>query len=337
MNTTFAFLTHPLTLQHVKSLWPMTRLLPRSVIRSRLKNDSFKIVPLKKLKDIQGNEIEGCLIISAIHPEEIRQQDDELIFNKIIEAGSLSEKLGFKILGLGGYYSAIADRKPMLYKHMKVPVTTGSAFTAWCVFEGAFKAARKNRLDLKQLTVAILSPANSIGLLCARKFADHSARIILSGDRMGKLEKMRQLIQSTTQTRVDIENNPEKAVLESSIIINANPLNSLTALRGIKTSSIVCDVSIFESIRVKAPERPDITFIDCTLVNTPFNGFTGCKLDLPHKTVSASLAETMLLSFRENFVNYSLGNNINPDKLEYIADIASHHGFEVMLPGAEIT
>ncbi len=335
MKTTFAFLTHPVKLNQVKTLWPYTRLLPRPFLRSFLKNESFKVVPLKKLRDKQGNQIEGCLLISAVDPDEIRKQDDEAIFNKIIEAGQLSERLGFKILGLGGYYSAIADRKSMLYKHMKVPVTTGSAFTAWCVFESAFKAARKDKLDLKSLTVCVISPANSIGLLCARKFADHAGRIILTGDRTGRLEKVRQSIQAGTQTRIDVENETAKAINDSSIIINADPLNGFKDLRGMRTGSIVCDVSVFER-QEKENIRPDITFIDSTVVRTPFERLLGMYLNLPQQAISPQLAETMLLSFRENFVNYSLGNNINPDKLEYIADIASRHGFEVLLPGAEI-
>jgi fatty aldehyde-generating acyl-ACP reductase len=337
MKTTFAFLTHPVNLRQVKTLWPLTRFLPASFIKSFLKDQSFKVVPLKSLKDKQGNEIEGHVIISPILPEDIQKQEDEVIFNKIIEAGWLSRELGCKILGLGGYYAAIADRKSMLYKHMKVPVTTGSAFTAWCVYEGAFKAAKKNKLELKQQTVTILSPLNSVGLLCARKFAESVSRIILSGDSAEKLEKMRQIIQAGTPASVEVENDLTRAVQQSSIIVNADPLNMLFDLTRIRPTSIVCDISIFENFREMAKERrPDIIAIDSKLVSTPFNGQMGFYLDFPRHTVSPSLAETIMLSFMQNFVNYSLGDNVNPDKVEHIADIASRHGFEVLLPGAEI-
>jgi fatty aldehyde-generating acyl-ACP reductase len=337
MKTTFAFLTHPVNLQQVKMFYPATRFVPDSLIRFVLKGSSFKIIPLKKLKDRQGNEIDGYIIMSPILPEDIKKQDDETIFAKIVEAGALCGKLGFKILGLGGYYSAVADKKSMLYKHLKVPVTTGSVFTAWCIFEGAFKATRKNRMDMRQQTVTILSPINPIGLLCARKFADTAGRIILSGDQTGRLEKVRQDIRAESAITVDIENDLTKAVQEASIIVNADPLHTLFDLERIRPNTIVCDVSIFENIRNKAKKRTDITAVDSTLISTPFNGHMGAYPAQPYRTVSPGLAETMLLTLRGNFVNYSLGENIHLDKMDYIANIASCSGFEVMMPGSEIT
>lgn len=53
-------------------------------------------------------------------------------------------------------------------------------------------------------------------------------------------------------------------------------------------------------------------------------------------TIYASLAETILLTFEEKFVSYSLGDYINLDKLEEIADIAVRHGFEVWVPDAPV-
>jgi predicted amino acid dehydrogenase len=40
----------------------------------------------------------------------------------------------------------------------------------------------------------------------------------------------------------------------------------------------------------------------------------------------------MLLTLEGRYLNYSLGENINLDKLEDIADIAVRHGFEVFKP-----
>jgi len=48
------------------------------------------------------------------------------------------------------------------------------------------------------------------------------------------------------------------------------------------------------------------------------------------------LAETMLLALEENFANFSLGESVNPDKLDYIAQRRVPPRFEVSVPGAEI-
>ena len=69
-----------------------------------------------------------------------------------------------------------------------------------------------------------------------------------------------------------------------------------------------------------------------TIFSTDFGVDTG----LPKDMVYACVAETMLLTFEMQFVNYSLGDNINPDKMEEIADIAVRHGFEVWVPDAPL-
>ena len=48
------------------------------------------------------------------------------------------------------------------------------------------------------------------------------------------------------------------------------------------------------------------------------------------------MAETMLLTLEEKFVTYSLGESINLDKLEEIADTAVRHGFEIWAPEAPV-
>jgi len=337
MKTTFAFLMHPVDIHQIKSFWPLTRILPSSFIRIFLKNESFKILPLRHLRDARGNEVSGAIIMSPIHPDEIVKQDDEAIFDRIITAGGLREKLGFKILGLGGYYGVVADKKSLLYKHMKVPVTTGSAFTAWSLYEAAFKAARKNKKDLKSSTLTILSPANTVGLLCTRKFADTAARIILSGDKTHRLELMRKNIQATSPVHIDIENDLSKAVSQADIVINADQLHCLLDSARLQPRAVFCDASIFGGAIEKASERSDICAVDCKNITTPFNDRLDLYLDLPQRSIYPALAETMLLALEENFVNYSLGNNVNPDKIDYIADTASRHNFHILVPGGEIS
>jgi predicted amino acid dehydrogenase len=334
---TFAYLMHPLNMHQVKVFWPITRLLPPSFINPFLKQQALKIVPIKKICSRQHKEVEGFAIICPVHPEEMLKQDDEAILDMIISAGLLSEKLGFRLLGLAGYFGVVADRKPMLYRHMKTAITSGAAFSAWTAYEAAFKATRKNKVDMKKAVLTVVSPANSVGTLCSRKFAENVGRIVLTGDTAEKLEKVRQLIQAGTLIHVDIEEDLAKAAAQADIIVNANTQNKDGFDAGwLKPGSIVCDISTFQHVAEKTVKRPDVTTIDCKLISLPLNASLGAELDLPQHTICPVLAETMLLALEENFANFSLGESVNPDKLDYIANVASRHGFEVSVPGAEI-
>jgi predicted amino acid dehydrogenase len=70
------------------------------------------------------------------------------------------------------------------------------------------------------------------------------------------------------------------------------------------------------------------------IIRLPLQPHSVMNVGLPKDMVCASMAETMILTFEERFTTCSLGENINLDKLEPIADLAVRHGFEVFVPGA---
>jgi predicted amino acid dehydrogenase len=129
---------------------------------------------------------------------------------------------------------------------------------------------------------------------------------------------------------VEIEEDVRKAVEEADIVINTyNGNTTVLNVADLKPNCIFCDGSVSKSLFNKAKLRRDIILIEGGMIKLPFSQTLGVNLGLPKDLISASIAETMLLALEEKFVNYSLGENINPDKLEDIADIAVRHGFEV--------
>ncbi len=82
--------------------------------------------------------------------------------------------------------------------------------------------------------------------------------------------------------------------------------------------------------------RSEPASIELGLIKLPFALDWSRQMGLAGGVVPAALAETMLLAFEDKFISYSLGDYINPDKLEEIADIAVRHGFEVWVPQAPL-
>jgi predicted amino acid dehydrogenase len=89
----------------------------------------------------------------------------------------------------------------------------------------------------------------------------------------------------------------------------------------------LCDVSASWNIADNHNGRPDVTIIKGGLIKLP---------NAVDNFVHASLAETMLLTLEGKFTSYSLGDDINLDKMEEIADLAMRHGFEVWVPQAPL-
>ncbi|MFA6384799.1 MAG: hypothetical protein WCY10_05455, partial [Candidatus Omnitrophota bacterium] len=215
----FAFLFHPTSMRQIKHFWPITGILPSSLIKTFLKSQKPKVIHIKKLKSLAGIEIDGHIIISPILPESILEIDEESIIQKIVEASHIAKNAGADILGLEGYFAAIADKKPMIYKHLKTAVTSGTTFASWAVFESIYVTAQLKRLDLKKCAVTIFGPNNAIGSLCAMKFAEHAAKIILTGGITQKLDQLRNTLLGSRASIV-VEDDSTKAIKQADIVIN---------------------------------------------------------------------------------------------------------------------
>jgi fatty aldehyde-generating acyl-ACP reductase len=294
----FGFILTPVTVSQLKSVWPIVRLVPGFIIKSSAWNlPSPKISRIRWVRSGRGSEIEGYLIICPLlrrKPEEIKES---LILDKIIAAGQALQRLGCAILGIGGCGSILSPQAySKIAQNLKIPVTSGNALTAWTVIEALYRAARIKRIALQGLKVAIIGNDSCIGRLCALKLSECGLEVNKGGS--GDMD-------------------------EADIVINAaDKIEELIDIKDLRAGAIFCDVSL--SILVnKAKLRDDITVIEAGLVKLP-----------SAQIVSAAMAETMLLAFERRFVNYSDGDNLNPDKLEEIADIAAWHGFEVYVPEA---
>jgi predicted amino acid dehydrogenase len=334
---TFAFLFNPIDLKHIREFWPITRLMPDFFIKAFLKDQGFKISHLKSFKSALNKEIQGYFIVSPLLPEHAGEFDEELVLDKIITASYLARDLGADLLGLGGYAAVIADKKPMLHKHLKTPVTSGTSFTAWSVIEALHRTAQARNIDLKRSTLCVNAATSSIGSLCSRKLAGNFAKITLNAKLGDKLETLRQDILQLNNVEVQIEEDADKAVKEADIIIAANIDQELGFnMDGIKANALILDICLTRSICGKNNHRQDISVVEGGIVKLPLTPHSAINVGLPRDMVCASMAETMILTFEERFATCSLGENINLDKLEPIADLAVRHGFEVFVPDASV-
>ena len=319
----FAFIVSPITIKQLKSFWSILR----------IKNLApFKVLHIKRIKSIQGTETQGYLIICPGPLEE------DFILDKIFAAGHLAEKLGVRILGLGGFVAAVADKEDKrLTKSLKMPVTSGNALVAWSVFEAIYRLTRARNIDLKKSTLAIIGATSSVGNLCTRKLSEYISKIIITSKDKDKLEQLKETTLHLNSIELIMEEDAYKAVQDADIVINTDSLQEkLFDIGKLKPNSIFCDVSLRYNISNKSKLRQDIAFIQAGLIKLPYPDRLGIKNGLPKGITYASLAETMLLVFEEKFVDYSLGENVNLDKLEEIADIAVQHGFEVWVPEAPL-
>lgn len=328
----FAFMVNPITIEQLKYYYPIFRLLPQFMLKAALsKLPPYKLLNFEKIESVQGKTTEGCLIICPLlDPEE------DSVLSKLIGAARVVQEQGVKILGLDGYPSVVIEKNRELAKKIKIPVTNGVAYTSWSAFEAVFRIAKAKNKDLKKSTLAIIGATHPVGSLCAKKFSEYCHTIILNARNEEKLEQIKEAIRHLSALEVIIEKDINKAIKNADIIILAEESSPEFEIENLKPETIICDLLKNDNSSDKLKNMEGITFIKGGLIKLPGAQKININNRLPKDVINASLAETLLLALEGKFVSFSLGENINPDRLEEIADMSARHGFEVWVPEAPV-
>ena len=330
---TFAYIVTPVTVKELKNYQPCLRILPDFLVRPFLKGISkLKTIIIKKIKSTNGSEIEGFLIICPLFGGQL---SEDFVMDRIISAAQTAQRLGAKIIGLSSFAARIADTTyPKILKNLKIPVTSGNALTAWSVVEQLYRIAKIKKIELKKSVIAVIGAASPIGYLCSQKLSDYANRVIISDEDINKLAVLKETIGYLNPIEVQIEEDENKAAQKADIVVNVS--NQQIDINELKPNTILCSLNPDIDLVKKVKERSDITFIEAGLVKVPFPDKLYTDLGLARGLIPTSMAETALLALDKKFVSYSLGEKINLDKLEEIADIAVQHGFEIWAPEAPV-
>ncbi|MFJ8403576.1 aminotransferase class III-fold pyridoxal phosphate-dependent enzyme [Streptomyces microflavus] len=88
---------------------------------------------------------------------------------------------GAQIVGLGAYTSVVTANATAL-SNLKVPVTTGNAYTVAAAVDGLEQAAVQQDIDLAAASCVVLGGAGAIGLASSLLLAEKVGRLILVGN-----------------------------------------------------------------------------------------------------------------------------------------------------------
>lgn len=335
---TFAFILHSQSVEELKKSYPLFRMVPDFILKRSFRAITpFKVSQAKNIRSIRGKEVSGFFIDCPLLVEEGQAIEERLILGKIFSAAALAKKMGAQILGMDSSATLLKDNRQAVARHLYLPFTDGSALTAWSIFEAVYRATKAMPMDLKSATVAIIDAADPLGNLCARKLSEYVRKIILTGKDAQKLAALKDTLINLYPAEIVIEEMKLRAIREADIaIITGSGPKLIADIDNLEAGKIICYVSLPAPLADKLKSLEGVTAVEAGLIKLPYPAELPLNIGLPKDVVSTALAETMLLTLEERFVNYSCGEDIYVDKLEEIADIATKHGFEVWVPEAPV-
>lgn len=331
----FAFFIHPLAVSfifsHPKFWW--LRFFPQRLVEWAMAfSPPMLLSHVTGARSATGKELEGWLLGLGATPKEMMRRDPEFFYRRLVKGAYIAQKLGARIMGLGAFTSIVGDAGITVDQRSPIAVTSGNSYTVSSTLEAAKVALRKLGRGDRGGHAVVVGATGSIGNVISRLIARVTTKITLVAPRPEKLIELQKKIQTETECEVIVATRAEDVLRDADLIITTTTARGkkILDIMKVKPGCVICDVARPLDISEEdARKRPDVLVIESGELLVPGPVDFGIDIGLPPKTAYACLAETMILSMEGRYESYSLGRDLDLDKVKTIYKLGKKHGFQL--------
>ena len=339
----FCFVIHPLSFTQVKRL-KVVRALSNFVPHRLIEDAVAQLPPLlvgavRGINGAEGSKAEGLIYAVPMTSRAIMRFPPEFMYRKLLAIAGEAAKQGCQIMGLGAYTSIVGDAGVTVSEQSPLAVTTGNSFSVAATIRGLEQAASRAGLDLSQCRALVVGATGSIGSICARLLAPRVAELYLVSPRPERLLALSRKLESekpSVRQRLRLSRHvSDFAGLADVVIATTSSVEPVVDVMDLKPGCVVCDVARPPDIRPQAAAaRTDVLVIESGEIKLPQGAEVTYDIGLPRGLIYACLAETALLALERYFKHFTLGREIEPEKVHLIQAFADRHGFELAPPSS---
>jgi len=342
----FAFVIHPLSQQHFKKVEAVdlvSRVAPPIFLDSLEKGMAFSppfvYSRVEGIRSPTGVEAEGWLITVGGTPREIMAHSPEFTYRRLLAAATMAKKLGAQIMGLGAFTKVVGDAGVTVARQAPLPITTGNSYSAsaalWAAHDALLRLQLlpapkgKERVDFKAMVVGA---TGAIGAACARLLVRAAREVTLVSPETAKLLALKEsILQETPDAQVVLAAKADVHLGEMDMIVTATSGAGKRVLdiMKLKPGCVITDVALPMDISPEdAAKRPDVLVIQSGEIQLP--GEVRMKnIGLPKGVAYACLAETIVLALEGRFENFTVGRQIQWEKVREIYQLGLKHGMKL--------
>jgi len=342
----FAFVIHPLSQEYFKKLKSIEMLsyvsppvLMDTVEKAMAYAPPFVYSRVTGIKSPTGVEAEGWLISVGGTPKEIMSHSPEFTYRRLLDAAAMAKRLGAQIMGLGAFTKVVGDAGLTVAKRAPLPITTGNSYSA----SGALWAARDALLRLKLLPepepgkkmpikAMVVGATGAIGSVCARLLAMVAEEVYMVSPETAKLLAIKEsILKETPDVKLILSSRADKDLEQMDMIVTATSGagKKVLDIMRVKPGCVITDVARpLDLPPEEVAKRPDVLVIESGEIHLP--GKVKMKsIGLPKNVAYACLAETIVLTLEGKFENFTVGRNIEWEKVREIYRLGRKHGMEL--------
>jgi predicted amino acid dehydrogenase len=334
----FAFVIHPLNIAfvHKDPDFKWTKLLPDRVVEEAAA--FLKPMYVGRIAGGRspktGQRIEGYLFALGSTPRQMMRHSPRFTYDRLHEAAKMAERYGCRLMGLGAFTSVVGDAGETVAHEAAIAITSGNSLTVAATLEAAKQAVvNMGATQLTEGRAMIIGATGSIGAVCSRLLAQAIHDVVLVSIEPEKLIDLKRTIESETPgTKVTIALRPGDLAADCDLVVTATSAfgQRILDISTCKPGAVICDVARPPDIgRKEAALRPDVAVIESGEVLIPGDIDIDYDIGLPAGTAYACLAETALLAMEGRFESYTLGRNIDVDRVKEIYRLFKKHGFQI--------
>jgi predicted amino acid dehydrogenase len=342
----FAFVIHPLSQEYFKNVKPIELLsyvsppvFMNSLEKAMAYAPPFVYSKVSGIKSPTGVEAEGWLISVGGTPKEIMSHSPEFTYRRLLDAARMAKRLGAQIMGLGAFTKVVGDAGLTVAKRAPLPITTGNSYSA----SGALWAAHEAMLRLGllpettkgqkvQFKAMVVGATGAIGSVCARLLAMVAEEVYLVSPETAKLLSVKEsILKETPDAKLFLSSRADKDIADMDMIVTATSGagKKILDIMKVKPGCVITDVARpLDLPPSEVAKRPDVLVIESGEILLP--GDVSMKnIGLPKNVAYACLAETIVLALEGRFENFTVGRNIEWEKVREIYRLGRKHGMKL--------
>ncbi|MFZ0157832.1 MAG: hypothetical protein WAL50_02290 [Kineosporiaceae bacterium] len=343
----FAFVIHPLSQEYFRNVEPLgtiTRMSPPVVMdvveKAMAYSPPFTYSHVTGIKSPTGAEAEGWLITVGGTPKELMAHDPEFTYGRLLAAAETARKLGAQVMGLGAFTKVVGDAGVTVAKRAPLPITTGNSYSA----SGALWAAHEALLQLGLAEVddqgrmkgkaMVVGASGAIGSVCARLLALSTDELWLVSPESAKLLALKHDIErGNPRAEIHVAATPNGHIEDMDLIVTATSGAGRRVLdiMAVKPGCVITDVARPLDLSAEdVAKRPDVLVVESGEIELP--GDVNMKsIGLPKGVAYACLAETVVLALEGRYETFTVGRDIEWEKVKEIYQLGLKHGMKLAL------
>ena len=303
------------------------------------------------VSEATGQEVECDFYGFPATPRGILAMKEEFLYKRMIQCAEMARKRGAGIIGLGAYTKVAGDAGVTIARKASIPVTNGNSYSAATTLWAARQMVERlgmispervgNRFKAKAM---IIGATGSIGRVSSLLVSLVFQELVLVATRPDKLIELREeILKLSPETKVTVTTQSHTEISDADLIVTAtsNQKGSVLDIDLVKPGAVICDCSRPLDIgKEEAARRPDVLVIESGEVILPGHPKLSIDIGLPHPSVYACTAETVLLALEGRFESFSLSKQLSLEKTKEIYKLGVKHGAKlsaVQGPGGIIT